>query len=174
MNENYKNVQDTTLAEVAERKIQDQTKIYLVINFIESCFNDRHPEILECCQMTVIKNNDDTNLIQLDGIDTKAGLEKWIQCKLLVYDSQSNYPPQDEQTVLIDQSRFKKTNYRSLDDRTVYSEIETRKYWYVDNLHWGLGAHLEVFDQSGKHIGEANLYGDIDESKQDSSKRFKL
>lgn len=50
---------------------------------------------------------------------------------------------------------------------------KTRHYWYVDNLHYGEAAHLEVFDSHGKkHIGESDLEGNIDKTKSDSHKRI--
>ncbi|BDI14472.1 hypothetical protein ANSO36C_02740 [Nostoc cf. commune SO-36] len=50
----------------------------------------------------------------------------------------------------------------------------TGMYWYVDNLHYGTAAHLEVFDKRGYHIGEADLQGDINTSKKDKNKTIDL
>jgi len=79
----------------------------------------------------------------------------------------------DEQTILSNQKRFKKTPYR-YHSRTIYQEKITCRYWYVDNLHEGKRAHLEVFDKTGQHIGEADLEGHIDETKQDPTKNINL
>ncbi len=44
----------------------------------------------------------------------------------------------------------------------------------MDNLHYGKAAHLEVFDKMGKHIGEADLQGNIDYSQKDLNKTISL
>ena len=55
--------------------------------------------------------------------------------------------------------------------RTIYEEKETGYLWYVDNLHSGKSAHLEVFDNTGKnHIGESDLEGKIDRTKSHKKK----
>lgn len=170
----YKDVKDTTLAEVSERKLQNQTQIYLLINFSQSCFNYPHDKIEKCCQIVVIKNNDEINVIKLDAIDHKNGLENWIKTKLSVYDVNSNDPPRDEQTILSDTTRFMKT-HQQYDGKSVYREIETGRYWYIDNFHCGLAAHLEVFDAQRNHLGEADIReGNIDFSKQDPKKHLSL
>lgn len=45
----------------------------------------------------------------------------------------------------------------------VYHEISTNRYWYLDMFH---KTHYEVFDKNRKHIGEANLNGEIDFTKK--------
>jgi hypothetical protein len=45
----------------------------------------------------------------------------------------------------------------------VYRRITTNDYWYLDNLHKN---HYEVFDSNRKHVGEADLQGNIDISKR--------
>lgn len=49
----------------------------------------------------------------------------------------------------------------------VYREKSTNHYWYWDNFH---NYHYEVFDSKGKHLGEANLDGELDTSKNDKTK----
>ncbi|MEM6299433.1 MAG: hypothetical protein AAF740_12165 [Bacteroidota bacterium] len=54
--------------------------------------------------------------------------------------------------------------------KKVYQEKKTGRFWYLDNLHRD---HFEVFDKTGKiHLGEANMQGEIDESKADSDKKL--
>lgn len=69
--------------------------------------------------------------------------------------------------------QFKKTAL-ICQGRNIYQELATHRYWTVDNLHYGKAAHLEVFDKTGKHIGEADLQGNIDCSKRDSKKTISL
>lgn len=177
IDKDYKNVCNTSLAEVAERKTQNINKEYLLINFINSSFQITHPHIIKCCLITVIKNNVENNQICIDGIDSKPALEYWLENKLnlrsLEYSLDATNPPSDEQTLLRDTIRFRKTSFR-YDGRFIYCELTTSRYWYVDNLHEGKAAHLEVFDKRGFHIGEADLQGNIDTAKKDKDKTIDL
>ena len=78
----YKDVSDTSLAEVTERKLQNPDSEYLLINFPNSSFRMEHPDIRHNCLITIIKNNDEINLICLGGIDSKLALECWLEHKL--------------------------------------------------------------------------------------------
>ncbi|MCX5980399.1 MAG: hypothetical protein NTY89_01070 [Nostocales cyanobacterium LacPavin_0920_SED1_MAG_38_18] len=172
--DNCKNVNDTSLAEVTERKLQNPDSEYLLINFANSSFRIAHPNIKNNCLITIIKNNDEINLICLDGIDSKLALEFWLEHKLnlsqLEYSFDSTKSPTDKQTILRDTTRFKKT-VNKCQARVIYLESNTERYWYVDNLHYGQASHLEVFDKTGKnHVGEADLDGNINYSKSDSDK----
>jgi hypothetical protein len=55
INEPYKVVNDTSLAEIAERKLQNSSSSYLLINFINSSFHLVHPHITNCCLITIVK-----------------------------------------------------------------------------------------------------------------------
>ncbi|MEH2026840.1 hypothetical protein [Nostoc sp.] len=173
----YKNVSETSLAEVAERKSQNGNKEYLLVNFINSSFKITHPHIISCCLITVIKNNVEDNQICIDGVDSKPALEYWLENKLnlssLEYSLDFTERPRDEQTLLRDTIRFKKTSFR-YGGRFVYCELTTGRYWYVDSLHRGEAAHLEVFDKRGFHIGEADLQGNINTAKKDKDKIIDL
>lgn len=69
---------------------------------------------------------------------------------------------------LDDCQRFIKTN-KVLQGVTVYEEIGTKYYWYLDNFH---KTHYEVFDSDGKnHLGEADLNGNLDRTKKDKRKK---
>ncbi|WP_199301923.1 hypothetical protein [Pseudanabaena cinerea] len=174
-NETSKNVNDTSLAEISERSLRNKDSIYLVINFKNSTFNLLHPDIKDCCIIPIIKNNDETQLIKLDGIDSYLALQNWLEVKLslsrIEYDLLSKYPPKDQQTILRDTQRFQKTQ-NIYDGRTIYREILNDRYWYVDNLHFGQASHIEVFNAQGNHIGESDLEGNIDETKKDLNKKI--
>jgi hypothetical protein len=176
-NETSKNVTDTSLAEVSERSLRNKDSIYLVINFKNSPFNLLHPDIKECCIIPIIKNNDETQPIKLDGIASHFALQNWLEVKLslsrIEYDFLSRYPPKDQQTILRDTQRFQKTQ-NLYDGRSVYREIQSDWYWYVDNFHYGQASHIEVFNAQGNHIGESDLEGNIDETKKDSNKMIDL
>ena len=60
--------------------------------------------------------------------------------------------PTDAQTILAD-GTFNKTKMTYLGAR-IYEK--DKKYYYRDTKHGGKGAHLEVFDKKGNHIGTAD------------------
>jgi len=165
-------VRNTSLAEVTERSLQNKETTYLLINFTNSRFKLVHPDIPKCFLIPIVKNNDENNPINLDCLDEKSALENWLKVKVNLYDEFANKPPTDEQTILSG-TQFKKTAL-ICQGRNIYQELATHRYWFVDNLHYGKAAHLEVFDKTGKHIGEADLQGNIDDSKRDSKKTISL
>jgi len=166
-------VRNTSLAEVTERNLQNKETTYLLINFTNSSFKLVHPDIPKCFLIPIVKNNDENNPINLDCLDEKSALENWLKVKVNLYDESANKPPTDEQTILSDDAQFKKTAL-ICQGRKIYQELAKHRYWYVDNLHYGKAAHLEVFDEKGKHIGEADLQGNIDYSKKDPKKTIDL
>lgn len=171
----YKDVKNTSLAEVTERQLTILDSKYLLINFKDSQFNILHQNINDCCSIQIVKNNDEQNKIHLDSTENKTGLKNWVekngQLSKFKYDESSSSPPTDNQTILRDSRKFEKIG-RKYDGRSIYMEKETKYYWYVDNLHYGKKAHLEVFDSKGKkHLGESDLEGNIDSTKSDPNKR---
>lgn len=65
---------------------------------------------------------------------------------------------------------FKRTNM-VYQGQTVYQELRHNQYWYLDNLHKN---HFEVFDATGKHLGEADLDGNVDSKKRSKNKHLEL
>ena len=161
-------VTDTSMAELAERKLQDAEMIGLLINFAQSKFH-------QLTSVEVAKN--DLPSLRLDCVDDHHIVNKWLDEKLQTdrfdYDYSSNVTPTDLQTVLRDNQRFTATTY-FVDGRRVYKEVTTECYWYVDNLHYGRSAHLEVFTRNGLHLGESDLAGAVDPSKNDPRKKLNL
>jgi hypothetical protein len=82
----------------------------------------------------------------------------------LTYDRTSRDPPRDAETVLLQRpDRFERVGRFELNGRRqVYCEVESGRLFYVDNLHYGASAHIEVFDAQERHIGVATLDGEID------------
>ena len=70
---------------------------------------------------------------------------------------------------LSDTIRFEKcTGIDEIQGASVYKEIKTGRYWYKDMFH---KTHYEVFNSTGKkHLGEADMDGNLDENKKDTSK----
>ncbi len=162
-------VTDTCLAEAAERKlIQADFFIGLLLNFYQSKYAD-------LVQLKIIKN-EAIQPILIDCADNKNTLQKWLEAIFNLsryrYDYMARTSPTDEQTVLRDTTLFKLSSLPPYDGRKVYQEVQTNRYWYVDNLHYGHATHLEVFDLQGRHIGEASLDGKLDLTKQDPRKRL--
>ncbi len=163
----FENVTDTTLAEASERTLQNALSVRLLVNFTGSKFQGNQ-------SLRVLKNEDEKNVAELDCIENKKQIEKWLGNKLKLsrwnYDDTSDKSPSDEQTVLRDNIRFRKTSKR-YDDRSIYLEILKNRYWYVDNFHTGKSSHLEVFDGTGKkHIGKATLNGEMIPNSSDPTK----
>lgn len=130
-------VTDTSVAEIAERKLQRPQKRYILINFIESQFND-------CGNFEVSKEDECT--IELDCIETKEALEKWFNLVVIPLD-----------IFLRNTERFIRTKFKQ-QGATVFQEKTTSYYWYLDNLHKD---EFEVFNSNKEHIGVANLEGII-------------
>lgn len=75
------------------------------------------------------------------------------------YAEESVEPPRDCQTILLKEpDRFRRTNKTERNGkRQVFLDTKSGFYFYVDNLHGGLSAHLEAFDSNEKHLGEADI-----------------
>lgn len=165
--EDIHDVSNTSIAEVAERTLQNPNNNYLLVNFINSIFcveNCQHPDIRECFSIPIVKNNSEEFPIKLDSLDNKFALENWLREKQVLKDSELK-------GVLKDTKKFRKTS-RNWDGQSIYHEIHTKRYWYLDNLHKN---HFEVFDSTGKnHLGIADLEGNIDETKKDPNRSIDI
>ena len=161
-------VRETSMAEIAERKLRNQELLGTLINFPNSRYSPR-------LVLDVIKNGSVTSRVAC--AENKSQLADWLKTVLDLgsadYDYNSTRPPDDCQTVLRDITRFQKTG-QFQQGRRVHLEIQTRRYWYVDHLHYGHASHLEVFDARGLHVGESNLVGIVDATKLDREKKIDL
>lgn len=73
---------------------------------------------------------------------------------------------------LEDKKKFQKTNVPPQQGQSVYKEIGTGYYWYLDNFHKD---HYEVFDSTGKHhLYEADLNGDRIPNSKDLTKHIDI
>ncbi|HAN93615.1 MAG TPA: hypothetical protein DCQ33_16250 [Nitrospira sp.] len=79
------------------------------------------------------------------------------------YDTAATTSPKDYETILgWDSERFVRVGrFERNGRRQVYREQATGRFFYVDNLHYGGGAHLEVFDPNEHHLGKADLQGNL-------------
>ena len=138
-----------TLAEVAERIISIEDKIFLLLNFEDSKFNGAN-------YTCVIKDN--TQKINIDCVENIRQVDAWIErkCPKTLY--------------IEDTKKFNKTS-KNQKGAIIYKENNTGYYWYIDTLH---KSHYEVFDNNKNHIAEANLSGKLDRTKSDRSKNGKI
>ena len=127
----------------------DTTDQPLLINLPNSSFGTG-------CAVNVTKNGQ--NIRMIDQIDSIAGWTKYLKSNLVVapYRADAKRPPMDEQTILVDADLFEPTGRRE-QGRIRYRRKENGEIWYVDNAHYGLSAHLEVFDANGVHIGKCKI-----------------
>lgn len=150
----------TSTAELAERKIQSQDLIALLLNFDKSVFGNSE-------QIEIDKNN--SSKIMIDCVVNDNDIFQWlIKNKLFnpseKYDEKSRLVPLDFQTVLNDTKLFEITDYPKNNGRFVFRRIDFSELWVVDSSsrHAGSKAHMEVFDEkTGKHKG-TSLYNKVD------------
>jgi hypothetical protein len=143
---NNDNVCGQSLAESCERD-------RVVISFIHDDFSKT--------QLSVMKNNREVIVDNLFGKGHYAELA--YQRHTMPYSDYFKWKFADGQYALSDNTeRFCRTG-QSRQGQTVYREITTGNYWYLDNLH---KIHCEVFNSTGEHIGIADLQGNIDDSKR--------
>ena len=79
--------------------------------------------------------------------------------------------PNDKQTILASKE-FQRTNF-TFQKARIYKK--DNQFYYRDQLHNGKGAHLEVFDQRGNHLGEADpLTGKLYPRTADPDKTLRM
>jgi hypothetical protein len=154
-------VSDTSVGELSERCIQGHNG--LLVNFAHSRFPSGHA-------IKILK--EPAQEVSLEAACDVGGLNefwrKHPELGVTTYDPGCGRKPTDDETILKDRARFHKTKLLN-HGRAVYLERSTGLYFCVDNMH-RYGAHLEVFDAQGKHYGEADLAGEVDRSKIDTTK----
>lgn len=149
-----------SIAELTERKLRDSELKGLLLNFVNSRFNDLD-------QLEVVKNKSEST--KVDCVTTELDIEKWL-IRNSFYDADEDYdinlglPPRDDQTVLKDKTIFERTSYPKNNGRTVYRRKGHNQLWVVDGSlkHAKSKAHIEVFDETTcKHLG-TSLYNKIE------------
>lgn len=166
---NDRDVSDTSMSELAERLMCEAIPTGCLLNFFDS-------ELTGVETVDIVKNGA-PRPASVASFETVAAFEKWLNNfrGAKPYDSATDTdPPIDEQTCLVDTTRFEPTSRPKQQGRTLYEHRTTRDTYYVDNLHWGGGAHLEVFSRMGKHRGEASLDGKLKENTRDKTKDYTL
>lgn len=166
------NIASESFAEITERKLRFPEVPYFIFN----SFGNEMTDIQQFHFIRVQNRADYIEMVTIDANCKIEGVEFWYmknRDKRYQYEENTNIPPRDEQTILINAALFEETSLPLQGGtRKVYRHLKNKTYWYVDNLHIGKAAHIEVFDSNGKkHLGEANLQGILDYSKADSKKK---
>ena len=152
-----KAVSNSTLAEMAERILSQTTEKYLLINLHQSIrINRQFLPIFKDCQHI-------------------AGLPKFVHIEFIADEKEFQlwwniYQNGKSHFSLLNRQRFTRTHLVE-QGKTVYKEVSTNRYWYLDNLHKD---HYEVFNAQGEHIGIANLQGEINNSKKEKGRTISL
>jgi hypothetical protein len=165
-------VENKTLAEAAEvKRLGD--KNLLALNLPNLKFNRTHHILIN----VIAKGNpNDVSHIDIECADCSDSIEVWIN---RLCNNEYKYldhlrPPRDMETCFSNHIKFTQAAIAARPHgRHVFNDARGN-FWYVDNLHIGNAAHLEVFDQNGLHIGEANLDGEIDTSRRDPNKTLDI
>ena len=148
-------VENTVLAEVAERQLQDENDIpRLLINFKSSPFKNN--------KIDVFKNDENCeNAISLDCTDNHIGFEIWLK----QYEDAKK-----AKDYLVKSAIFTKTDF-NVQGAAIYRHKQSKQYWYLDNLH---KTHFEVFNAQQEHIGVADLEGNLDRTKKVKGRTINL
>ena len=143
------NYVDSSIGELAERKLQNEDLKGFLLNFKVSIFDD-------FVQIDVLK--DGAVNVTLDCTKDEDSVMDWlIRNNYIdpdeVYDLNSRSSPLDHQTVLRDKAVFQGMSVRN-QGRKVYRRINTDELWVVDNRHYGNESHIEVFHRTThEHLG---------------------
>ncbi|MDR1181277.1 MAG: hypothetical protein LBL13_04810 [Bacteroidales bacterium] len=143
------------ITETVERMCLYPDGKFLLLNILEEIKTDR--DVLLVCKDA--KHISELPVFaRIPYVTDKSELESWISL---------NYIPIFS---LLDKSRFTKTKL-IVQGQSVFQENHTSRYWYLDNFH---KTHYEVFDDTGKHLGESDSQGQIDFSKKDATKTINI
>jgi len=152
-----KAVTNSTLAEIAQRILSQTTDKYLLINIHQSIrINRRFLPIFKDCKHIA----DLPKFVHVEFVYDEKEFKLW-------WDIYQNADGRGDFSLLNRQS-FTRTHLVE-QGKTVYKEISTNRYWYLDNLHKN---HYEVFNAMGEHIGIANLKGEIDTYRREKGRRI--
>jgi len=156
---------DSSIGEFISRKVVNSENYYcFLLNFDNSHIrSNRELNIYEHPY-----NPKFTDIILFDNLEDIK-----FFCKEHIYtDLDFAHTPIDKQTILRNKSIFEKTNKPKQDGRTIYRNKENKYFYYIDNLHKGKGAELEVFNGSN-HIGVADInLGKIDTTQKKNNRKI--
>lgn len=154
-----KAVSNSTLAEIAERILSQNSEKYVLLNLQQNSRINREflPVFKDCKHIKGLPQ-----FAQIELITDERAFQLWWE----VYQKQEG----KSHFSLLNRQRFSRTHLVE-QGKTVSKEVSTGRYWYLDNLHKD---HYEVFNDQGEHIGIANLEGEIDDSKKEKGRRIEV
>lgn len=153
------NVNDSPLAEIAERKLTGHQAYFLFIN-LQWRTNSR--EFFYVFKDAFDLSGAPSEILRLDFVDDVNGLQRWLNTHIPPFSLENN--PQ-----------FRKTNrVRPQSKQSIYEELSTGCFWYFDFYHKDNKLHYEVFNAQGKHLGEADAEGRLKEGTADHTKKLTL
>lgn len=157
---------DFTIGEAFERSISGDNVLLLGSHYAKE-FDS--PEIS-------VKRLSDSKSMPLPNALNIDAIRSWLAKLAPSYSPSATVPPTDKETILVkDINRFKKSSRHERNGRRIYLETASGRQFYVDNLHFGRSAHLEVFDAEGNHLGTADISGGgIDPSKAENGRKLLL
>jgi len=154
-----KAVNNGTLAEMAERMLNQTTEKYLLLNIHQGIRINRQflPVFKDCQHIAGLPQ-----FVPIEFISDEKEFQLWWEI----------YKKTDGISLfsLLERHKFTKTHLVE-QGKTVYKEVSTNRYWYLDNLHKD---HYEVFNALGEHLGIASLQGDIDTSKKEKGRKISV
>ena len=159
-----RNIANTSMAELAERRIQDEALTGCLLNLSSSPLAAR-------CHIDIDVQG---NSIRIDSLDDAETLQRWLETidQVCPYPTDEHDPPTDAQTCLV-KPPYKPSSLLN-QGRKLYQHNTNGHYACVDNMHYGLKAHLEIFDKRGNHLYEAELNGMRRPNTRDPKKSLAL
>lgn len=155
------------LAEATERSIQESEEVYLMP--LEP-ITHTHIYVIRCAGAETLPRLSSIEVL-LDS-DTIIALSKQLLAPDEYDIATATNPPTDSQTILRDPTKFEPTTFRPCQGRKIFRAKDTGYLFYVDNLHVGRAAHMEVFNSKGKeYIGEADILTGKITKKTDTNKQ---
>lgn len=168
----------TSVAEIAERKMQNSDQPFLLVNFIGSTYSTKSEIKIDKEIQTSAEGTDSVNTdsVNIDCSHDETSILSWLKLNGFIskhdrYDESSTIPPLDEQTVL-GGPEFEKTHYKNK-GRRAFRLKSTNQLWAVDASegHQIGKPHIEVFSEiDGLHLG-TSIYNEI---KLDTSRKVNL
>jgi len=155
-------------ATAAETTRADPLLCNTAISSRESVFGEKQ-------RLNLSSSAPDSISVELRNAATLAMAREYLAQRRGYYDWASRTAPKDFQTILEkDVVRFARTARVERRGRRIFQEVQTGRFYYVDDAHFGPVAHMEVFSADGEHLGVANINtGIVDESRRVEGRRLR-
>ena len=124
---------------------------------MSEAYEQQYPMLVNMVNSTIkepvaVIEKKETDNVMVHSFSSVKALSEWLIAKgwrMKEYDVTSSIPPRDEETILADTAKFEPTENR-YQGRVMYRRIGTNHLCYVDNMHCGTAAHIEVFNEATK------------------------